>query len=152
MQALVADLQGRLEGLRQEAASAAAGEAAARGETAAAKARAEAAVAKCVQLEKEADGLALDVARLQVGGGVVAVDSPETRGSVSTPQPSAVDVADAWPPYSPLLSPQEKLGRGEVNRSSVRVLHFKMNPEAQVRAGKGCRGAGESREGLPWRR
>ena len=86
LQALVADLQGRLEGLRQEAASAAAGEAAARGETAAAKARAEAADAKCVQLEKEADGLALDVARLQVGGGVVAVDSPETRGSVSTPQ------------------------------------------------------------------
>ena len=27
---------------------------------------------------------------------------------------------------------QEKLGRGDVNRASVRVLHFKMNPEAQV--------------------
>ena len=47
--------------------AAAAGEAAARSEAEAANAKAEAAEAKCAQLEKEADGLALDVASLQVG-------------------------------------------------------------------------------------
>ena len=64
---MVAGLQTSLEELRREAAAAAAGEAAARSEAAAASSKAEAAEAKCAQLEKEADGLALDVASLQVG-------------------------------------------------------------------------------------
>ena len=68
-QVLVTGLQSELLGLRREADSAAAAEAAARAEAAAAKARAEAAEARCAQLEKEADGLALDVATLQVGQG-----------------------------------------------------------------------------------
>jgi hypothetical protein len=68
-QVLVTGLQSELLGLRREADSAAAAEAAAKVEAAAAKARAEAAEARCAQLEKEADGLALDVATLQVGQG-----------------------------------------------------------------------------------
>ena len=40
---------------------------------------------------------------------------------------------------------QDKLGRGEVNRSSVRVLHLKMNPEATLHRDKADSVASELR-------
>lgn len=100
-----------------------------------AKQRAEAAEARCAQLEKEADSLALDVATLQASCCCCCL-------AVLLLPPNCAEPA---PTHASPCSPQTKLGQGEVNRSSVRVLHFKLNPETQYHREKADSTAAELR-------
>lgn len=120
---------------QNEAAAATGAEATRRVEVQEAKQRAEAAEARCAQLEKEADSLALDVATLQASCCCCCL------AVLLLP----LNCAESAPTHASPCSPQTKLGQGEVNRSSVRVLHFKLNPETQYHREKADSTAAELR-------
>jgi hypothetical protein len=101
--------------------------------------RAEAAEGRARQLEKEANGLAADVAALQarpLGRGLLlgALPAPEGLAASSTHAYRRACVSIRPFPPSPLpLAAKERLGRGELVRGGgVRVLHLRHNPEANA--------------------
>lgn len=100
----------------------------------AANARAEAAELRLKQLEREADGLASEVAALQVSEYVGRNMCTRTYANCDSGRVHYAAFYLSLAAHAIACITQERLGRGEMIRSGgVRVLHLRHNPEAEAR-------------------
>lgn len=144
LEAQAAALHAHVASLEEELGSRGAAAAGATAGASEAAARAEAAEARAKALEAEAENLGKQVALLQVredqqGAGAQGWEDlqPAVCGSIAAANSRLQSTATAplLPPASApldLFPEQERLGRGEYNAATTRVLHFKYNPEAEL--------------------